>query len=409
MKNVHIYFALLLVSTVAVGAKKNPKKPPAKRVNPVAKGAYVVPKNPRKVAQEVSQQVFKTTGVNTSGIVGNVNEVQASLFIIKKGVDTVQQAMHAPRSPLLKSKIVSQKMIEFQKKATAILKMVGVSSVKRALSSKDALEVVLKKIPNKQQQDSLRNVYETYNAVVTDIDAIEFGSLLHHARKTLYDIAGMLDSVLHIRDYSGTLAKVVISENVVSAVRALSGTVRTVASRLNEILQGVPRSLESEQGKFASDVIANLTSINGLSTTLRDSSKAILPKMNAIQSDLANMVKAKNRLIRSATLLEKRLEQAMIKKLKVPKKIDMPRAATAELTTSMKGLRNPINALLKSVADAMGNVVDIIQRSSEGVNAFKTQIKFDIISPQIRVDLNELSGSVRELLRNVTRLRKATS
>ncbi len=412
MKRIYLCISLLVVSPIFGGkllerAKKGIQQV-KKRVAKAVGSVKSVVKDPQKAARDASLSALKTIGINVEGIISNVNEVQSSITLVKNDVESEQQALYAPRSPVSKSKSISQKLNEFQKQAIEVTKTVNVIDVKRALGSLDQMGEIAKKVASGQVQTDLNNLYKTYERLIVEIDSVEFRPILYYARKTLYDLAGVLDSALRIRDFAGSLAKTIIPEKRLIAVRDVSKNLRTVAQNLDAIIQGGSRSLQSVQGELANSLMSNILKLPVLVENLQTGSKSIMPKINQINSSIAAAMKAKDRLIRSSSLIGKRLELLMLKKVKsVIGVFDVPRAAVVELKKIMNEIRGNLDSVLNNISGVVAHAADAIQISVDGINAFKKQIKFDVVLPTVRVAFDALPKNVRELSSNINKMRQA--
>ena len=362
--------------------------------------------NPRKVAQEQATRAFKTAGVQIRGIVGNVNEVQDVVGRIKNGMDEMQRAVYAPRSPFSRLKRIMNNLEQFQSNVPN-LQDIPVSDLERLLSGTSRRDELLKKISNERQQVVARAFYDKYDALIFEMDTVVIHTMLHHMRQTLYEIAGMLDTVAHIRDYAGSFSGEVLDLDLVHRMREVSSAVRGMASKLNEIMQGGSRSIKSEREQFAADLLKNREKIGVMSDALLASSSAINIVVPRIQLDLKSMTRVKNNLIRAATLMQKRLIRVLLKAHKGNAGQDLSSVADAEIKTMMKGLHGPIIGLLRSMADVLEKVVLGTQEGLKGINAFKTYIGFDVVNPVVRLDIDALPKLIRELSRTLTQLRSA--
>lgn len=361
--------------------------------------------NPRKVAQEQATLAFKTAGVHVKGIVGNVNEVQDTIGRIKKGMDELQRSIYAPRSPISRLQRITNNLEQFQKTVPVIEKIIPVSDMRSLLSGDSGRDEQLKKITTASQQKLVRNFCGTYDALLAEMDMVVIHAMLHHARQTLYDIAGMVDSVAHIRDYAGNYSDTVLDLEAVQRVRELSTVLRAVASKLNEIMQGGSRSMKFEREPFAADLLNNREKISDGIDAMRKSSSAIHASIQKIQSDLRAVTKEKNKLIRSSTLMNKRLTKTLLNAQKSDEGRDIASLALAELRVMMEGLHAPLIGVLAIVADVVQQAVGGIQAGMSGISAFKTSIGFDVLNPVVRLDVDALPKLLRELSRTITQLR----
>lgn len=361
--------------------------------------------NPRKVAQEQATQAFKTAGVRTRGIVGNVNEVQDAVGRIKKGMDEVQRAIYAPRSPFSRLKRIANYLKQFSKSVPVMENIVPAADLQRLLSGASEHDELLEKIMNAQQKSLVQLFLNAYDAILFEMDIVVIHAVLYHMRQTLYDVAGMLDSVAHIRDYAGSFSSNVLSLELMQRMREVSGAVRVVARKLNEIMQGGSRSIKSERELFAAELLKNREKIGTAIDAMQESSSAINTAVQKIQSDLIRMTKAKNSLVRAATLMQKRLTQSLLKLRKGNAGQDSSSLASAEVQKMMEGLRGPIIAVLMHSMDLLERAVLSMQEGLTGINSFKTYIGFDVVNPVVRLDLDALPKLTRELSRTITQLR----
>ena len=362
--------------------------------------------NPRKVAQEQATQAFKTAGVHTRGIVGNVNEVQDVVGRIKKGMDEVQRAIYAPRSPFSRLKRIANDLEQFQKSLPMVEKIIPTVDLQRLLGRANETDELLKKITNAHQKSLVRLLSSSYDAVLFEMDTVVIHAMLHHTRQTLYDIAGMLDSVIHIRDYAGNYSNDVLGLELIQRVREVSEAVRVMAGKLNEIMQGGSRSIRSERESFVADLLKNREKIDTAIGAMQKSSSAINTAVQKIQSDLTRMTKAKNSLVRAATMMQKRLTQSLLKVRKGNTGQDSSSLASAEVQKMMEGLHGPIIGVLTLSADILERAVLSMQEGFTGINSFKTYIGFDVVNPVVRLDLDALPKLTRKLSRTITQLRE---
>ncbi len=362
--------------------------------------------NPRKVAQEQATQAFKTAGVHTRGIVGNVNEVQDVVGRIKKGMDEVQRAIYAPRSPFSRLKRIANDLEQFQKSLPMVEKIIPAADLQRSLGRANETDELLKKITNAHQKSLVRLLSSSYDAVLFEMDTVVIHAMLHHTRQTLYDIAGMLDSVIHIRDYAGNYSNDVLGLELIQRVREVSEAVRVMAGKLNEIMQGGSRSMRSERELFVADLLKNREKIGTALGAMQKSSSAINAEVQKIQSDLTRMTKAKNTLVRAATMMQKRLTQSLLKVRKGNAGQDSSSLASAEVQKMMEGLHGPIIGVLTLSADILERAVLSTQEGIAGINSFKTYIGFDVVNPVVRLDLDALPKLTRKLSRTIMQLRE---
>jgi len=362
--------------------------------------------NPRKVAQEQATQAFKAAGVQTRGIVGNVNEVQDAVGRIKKGMDEVQRAIYAPRSPFSRLKRIANDLEQFQKNVPVVEKIIPAADLQRLLGSANGTDELLKKITNAQQKSLVRLLSSSYDALLFEMDTVVIHAMLHHTRQTLYNVAGMLDSVVHIRDYAGNFSNDVLSMELMQKMREVSGAIRAVARKLNEIMQGGSRSLRSDREQFVADLLKNREKISIALGAMQESSSAINAAVQKIQSDLTRMTKAKNSFVRAATMMQKRLAQSLLKARKGNAGQDISSLASAEIQKMMEGLHSPIVAVLTLSADVLEQAVLSTQEGITGINSFKIYIGFDVVNPVVRLDLDALPKLTRELSRTITQLRE---
>ncbi len=380
-------------------------KPIERRViRPVAQ----VFRNPAKMAADAGKDALKTVGINLNGIIKNVNDVKSSVGVIQSDISSLQSAINASNSPVKKGPIIANKVADFQKKAADAQKSIGVADMKSALSNMAALGNILKNLADNTMQTQLRNLYNAYNGVITEIDSVEIRSILQKARKALLDMSGMLESCLKIRDYAGKLSKTLISNKLASAIRRTSSSLRLIAGDLLKIIQGGVRTMASAQSELAGNFISNMGNINKLIASIQQSTKIIPPKINAIKSEANKMNALQGKLIATAKGIPTRLEKLVLKKIKsVMGAFDVPRAARQELTKIIIELRRQINVLLHHASEVISDAAIIIQDGVNGIGAFKKYIKFDVVPPLSRVGVNALPGNVRGLSSAVEQLRRA--
>lgn len=365
--------------------------------------------NPRKVAQEQAAQAFKTAGVHTKGIVGNVNEVQDAVGRIKRGMDELQRAIYAPRSPLSRLPRITNDLVQLQKSVPIVEKIVSGDELPQFLSGDAVRDEILKKISSKQQQKLARAFYGTYEGLLAEMDAVVIHAMLHHTRQMLYDVAGMMDSLAHIRDYGGDYSDTVLDLDAIQRIREVSTALRALASKLNEIMQGGSRSMRSERESFAKRILTQPRKLDRAMDSMRKSSSAINTVVRSIQSDLKAATKGKNDLIRAATLMNKRLTQTLLKAQKGDGGQHIVALATAELRVMMEGLHAPLINVLRITVDIVQQTISGLQAGMSGMNSFKTSIGFDVVNPVVRVDLDALPKLLRELSRTITQLRGVVS
>ncbi len=361
--------------------------------------------NPRKVAQEKATRAFKTAGVRPRGIVGNVNDVQDTVGRIKRGMDELQRAIYAPRSPFSRLKRIAYNLEQFQKGVLAGEQVISAADLPRLLSGAEGRDKILNSVANAHQKTVLRSLSSSYDALLSEMDIVTIHAILHHMRQTLYDIAGMLDSVAHIRDYAGNYSDDLLGLEVMERMRDVSEAIRVMARKLNEIIQGGSQSVKSEREPFAQELLKNKEKISGLVGAMQKSSSAINTAVQKIQSDLKKVAKAKNDLIRAATMMQKRLTQALLKAHKGNAGQDLSSVASAHVQKMMQGLHGPIISLLMLTADVVEGMTQGIQEGLTGINSFKTAIGFDVVNPVVRLDLDALPKLTRELSRTITQLR----
>ena len=361
--------------------------------------------NPRKVAQEKATRAFKTAGVRPRGIVGNVNDVQDTVGRIKRGMDELQRAIYAPRSPFSRLKRIAYNLEQFQKGVLAGEQVISAADLPRLLSGAEGRDKILNSVANAHQKTVLRSLSSSYDALLSEMDIVTIHAILHHMRQTLYDIAGMLDSVAHIRDYAGNYSDDLLGLEVMERMRDVSEAIRVMARKLNEIIQGGSQSVKSEREPFAQELLKNKEKISGLVGAMQKSSSAINTAVQKIQSDLKKVAKAKNDLIRAATMMQKRLTQELLKAHKGNAGQDLSSVASAHVQKMMQGLHGPIISLLMLTADVVERMTQVIQEGLTGINSFKTAIGFDVVNPVVRLDLDALPKLTRELSRTITQLR----
>ena len=273
------------------------------------------------------------------------------------------------------------------------------------LSSENGTDELLKKITDAQQKSLVLLFLSAYDAILFEMDMVVIYAVLHHMRQTLYDVAGMLDSVVHIRAYAGSFSNNVLSMELVQQMREVSSAIRAVAKKLNEIMQGGSRSMKSERELFVADLLKNRAKIDTAIDAMQESSSAINAAVHKIQSDLTRMTKAKNSLVRAATMMQKRLAQSLLKARKGNAGQDSSSLASAEIEKMMEGLHSPILAIVTLLADILERTVLSTQEGLAGINSFKTYIGFDVVNPVVRIDLDALPKVLRELSRTITQLR----
>jgi hypothetical protein len=362
--------------------------------------------NPRKVAEEQAIRAFKTAGVHVRGIVGNVNEVQDAVGRIKKETDEVQRAIYAPYSPFSRLKRIAHTLEQFQKNVPDVEKIMSVTDVQRLLRSADLNEELLQRAADAPQKSVLLQFSSSYNALIAEMDTVVIHAILHHNRQLLYDVAGMIDSVAHIRDYAGDYADNLLDLALAEGMQAVSGSVREVARKLDEIMRGGSVSMRAERGTFAEAVLKNKEKIPVMIDTMQESSSAFTAAVQQVQADLMKMGKEKNGLIRAATLMQKRLTQVLLKAHKGDDGQNLAMLADRQLQTMMEGLRIPIISLLRITVDTLGRMMQGTKEGLSGIDAFKKNIDFDVVNPVVRLDLDALPNLLRDLSRTIVQLRE---
>jgi len=361
--------------------------------------------NPRKIAQERAVQSFKAAGVLPRGIVNNVNEVQDAIGRIKKGVDETQRAIYAPRSPFSRLKRITFNLEQFQKSLQIIKKTVSAKDLQRILESEQGAQEFLKTVTDTQLKSEVRLIASIYDVLLAEMDTVMIHAILHHMRQTVYDVAGMLDTVAHIRDYAGEYADAVLSLEQVRRMREVSEALRGLARKLSEIMQGGSLSLTAKREQFAQALLDRKDSINAIIDGMHTCYSAVNDAVHKIQNDLIKITKEKNNLIRAATMMHKRLEQVLLAAHKGNDGRDLSSVASDELHAMMAGLHSPIVALLMMTADLMNKIVQGMKEGLAGINLFKAELDFDVVNPVVRLDLDALPKLTRELSRSITQLR----
>lgn len=362
--------------------------------------------NPKKTAENAAKDALKVIGINVDGIVSNVNNVQDTITIINKDVSLVQKALDAPASPISKSKQIVQRLQDFQKQAQELKKTIGVTDITSALSSSQALNTVVQKLATGEVQQALMDTYNSYDAVIKGIDSIEMSSILTYAKKTLYDFAGLLDSVLRIRDYAGTLAKILFTKKLATSILAVSMRLRTIAKTLDTILDGGEVRLESVQGELAGKILSNISKVAGLADSLRNSAGKVQPLIIKMNKELDQTMKSKNKLIRSASSIKDRIAKTLTEKIKTVRGIfDVPRAAIAELKFIMNDIKTNIDGVLLHASNAIGYVSEVANIFPSSINTFRDAITFDLVTAKVRLSLEQLPGELGQLAKEVNQVR----
>lgn len=320
--------------------------------------------SPREVAKEQAARAFQTAGVHTKGIVNNVNELQEVVGRIKREMDDVHRALYAPRSPVSRLTRITRLLDQFQKE-----------------------------------------VPTAYDALLFEMDTVVMRAILQHTRRALYDMAGMGDTIAHIRDYAGIFAEDVLPMVLLERMRELSAALRTVARALSEIMQGGSVYMQSEHTSFAAALLNQKENIDDLTGAMRHSASAVQETMRKMQSDLTKMRKTKNALIRSTTLLQQRLVNILLKVYKGTTGEDLAAVGAIEVKNIMEGLHDPIASLIMLTADLVEGTVHGMHEGLKGITAFKTYIGFDVVNPVVRHDLDMLPDRMRELSRVIAQVR----
>ncbi len=389
---------------IGKGTKKAAKTVEEKVFRPVVKTLQVS----RKIAKDAALDALKSVGININGIVSNVNAIKSTIPKISFHIASTQRAIRAPRSPVTQAAPISARIKAFRAKVDTLQKKVKAPEIKSALSSPEGLSNLLKKVVSSSTQKQIRDTQAAYDALVTKLDEVEINPILIPGRKTLLNMAGLIDSALRIRDFSGALAKDIIPGNLASALRNISGSLRAVTANLNDIIQGGRRSMRSAMGDLAGGLLSNLKNISTLSRSLQNVAKGIPPEVNQLKIHVAHMMKLRSQLVKTATTIDSRLEKLILKKMRsVIGTLDIPRAAIVELKNILGELRGYLKGILAQASDAIARAAAVALLGVNGIDAFRKNIGFDVVPPRSRKGFVELPGNTRGLSQNVDRLRRA--
>jgi hypothetical protein len=363
--------------------------------------------DPAKLAIDASKQALNSMGINIDGITSSIDTIKSLVPRIQRDVQDVQTALNANMSPVKQGPIITQAITQFQAKADIVVKQVAVPEVTMALSSMASLGAIVQKLATNTLQTNLRELYEAYNKVIQEIDAVDIQPILRAGHKLLTDMATLLENVLKVRDYSGTLSRIVITNELATAMQNIVGSLRAIAGDLDSIIQGGVRKLQSVQGEFANGLLSNFGNISRLIASIQETINSIPPQIDTIAAHIRVMNNAKDQIAATANI-SKQLEQQVQEKIKTVVGIfEVPTVATDTLRKIIMDLRNQIHRILSSARDTIAAVAAIILTGINGMEAFKVHINFDIVPPSSRVGLQALPNDVQRLSSSIEQLRRA--
>lgn len=374
----------------------------------IAKPVQKIVKNPKKVAAATAKEAVKTTGINIDNITKEVQKINATIGNVQKDIGAVQTSLNAPQSPMKKGPIIANKVADFQTKARSVIKQLNVDDIKKALSNASALGVVLQKLTSDTVQKNINALYKSYEGLLTEIDSVQLAPILGDARKMVLNIATIIDLCVKIRGHAGQFAKKLVSGKLVTALGGIAKNLRLIAGDLRSIERGGFKSLRSVQAELAASLISNLGSLEKLVGSIKQTSTEIPPLVKNIVTEVNKMQTIANALISRVTNLPNKLQKMVDKRVKAGIAVfDIPRAAIKEIGTLIIDLRKKLDTILQVAANTITIAADIMQKGVSGIDAFKTDIKFDIITSRSRTGVMALTSDMQGLATAVTALRGA--
>lgn len=367
--------------------------------------------HPDKIALAVAKDAVKVAGIDIDGIERSVNSLKGSVDTIKTDVDTIKESLQAPTSPLTKAKEIAPQLQRFQRQAVSLAKSVNIGDIKKAIASPKALISVVATMATPSLKSDLQELYGSYDAILTTVDAVDIRPVVGSMETTLRDAAQIIDTAMDIITYAGApggLVNLVVGSPIIDSTKSISRDLKTIANDLGMVKRGGLISARGAQVDFAKGLISNLPKLMPLVTSMQKKPAEVLKQVGKITPLVAKMKGELDQLQQQGVGIEGRLKDVLADKIKtIQGAFDLPRAAIAELRSIVENMRNQLTAMLGDAADIVNVVAQLINSGVDGIDAVEQATGFNLLPAASRTGIQPLSADVARLSQDIGNLRTA--
>lgn len=366
-------------------------------------------KNPDIVALEATKNALKVAKIDIDGIERSIQAIKATVPKIQSDVVAIQNGVKAPTSPLSKVPAVAKNISQFKEIAQRAKEVMNIGEIKQALSGPAGLKGVIARIANPQNISIIQELYKMNDMLLGHIDSIDIRTVLVPMRKTILDMAFIIDNSLNVIKYSGDPGKVaamIIGSPLISSISMVSRDLKKIAQDLGLMIEGGLKNARASQLPFAMSLLGNLANLPSLAVEMLHKPKVVMPLVMSVQPYAPRIKTNVDALKKAAAGMDKRLEATVNKKLKtVIGTLDVPRAAAVELVSIIKNLQSKLDLVLLDASDAVGILAQILREGVDGMDSFAAKTGFDLLPELTRKGANALPQDLKSLSDSIERLR----